>query len=128
MILLSTWLLSLNFHLIEIKFLFYKSGYPISPIFFFLVLCFIFINPLKMFYRKARIEFAKTNFYILLALIFKVRYKDFFLADIYCSFTSSFQDLFFIICFYSNSYWRTSDYYPCSYIIYINPIPFLSSI
>ncbi len=70
----------------------------------FLVLA--MLNPFKLFYRDLRFEVLQTSFNTLISPFGPVRFKDFFLADIFTSLVKPFVDWYIIACFFSTDAWK----------------------
>jgi len=71
-----------------------------------ILLIFILINPLDVMYRKFRMEVIVTMFYIFASPFTPVRFKDFFLADIFCSIAKPLVDIYIVGCFLGGGYWQ----------------------
>jgi hypothetical protein len=60
-----------------------------------------------MLYREFRFEVIYALFNTVIAPFGKVRFKDFFLADIFCSLVKPFLDCYIITCFFSTDKWKS---------------------
>ena len=105
--LMAIWLISFNIFLVA----FYLDFYPyIHPFAFVIFLVLFVINPLPIFYHKARWWLVKRLFRVFLAPFYPVEFADFWLGDQLCSLELVFFDMEFFFCFYINeSNWSTSD-------------------
>ena len=122
LILLSIWLFTLILQLTIMKHEILGVHASLFPLILFCLFGFFLISPFQLFYRKARIELIFTIWNILIAPLGVVRFKDFFLADIFCSLVKPFQDLIYVICFFTSISWINNSYSSCKYNIILIPL------
>ena len=70
----------------------------------FLLLC---IMPIHCFYLRARKQVAKSLWETLISPFGRVKFRDFFLADIITSMTGPIQHMFIIACYYKEGHFKT---------------------
>ncbi|KAF4449834.1 hypothetical protein F53441_7029 [Fusarium austroafricanum] len=76
--------------------------YPVVLIFFTAVILFF---PAPAIFYKSRRWFAYSHWRLLLAGLYPVEFRDFFLGDIYCSLTYATANIELFFCLYAN-YWQ----------------------
>ncbi|KAJ4255448.1 Xenotropic and polytropic retrovirus receptor 1 [Fusarium torreyae] len=76
--------------------------YPVILIFFTVVILFF---PAPTILHRSRRWFAYSHWRLLLAGLYPVEFRDFFLGDIYCSLTYSTANIELFFCLYAN-YWQ----------------------
>ena len=72
----------------------------------------IFVLPLDYFYQVFRMELLFTLFNVCFSPITPVRFKDFFLADVFCSLVKPFNDIYIVTCLLSSYYWYSYSELP----------------
>ena len=105
LLILYVWLLCFFLQIITYKYDFVATHSGIFTFVMFITLTFIFISPFRFLYRGARVEVIRTMWNIICSPITEVRFKDFFLADIFCSMVKPFQDMTICACFFSSDAW-----------------------
>ena len=95
--LMVIWFLSFNIFFLSSHFHIYPF---VQPLVFDLFLILFLINPLPIFYKRARMWFLKKLCRVFLSPFFHVGFVDFWLGDQLCSLELVFFDLEFFICFY----------------------------
>jgi hypothetical protein len=73
------------------------------------------INPFRIMYKEFRMALLTSCFYTFIAPFGKVRFRDFFLADIFCSLVKPFIDLYVLGCFFTTDSWKKYDLVPEEY-------------
>ncbi|PNP84665.1 hypothetical protein FNYG_02294 [Fusarium nygamai] len=76
--------------------------YPVILIFFTIIILFF---PAPTLFYKSRRWFAYSHWRLLLAGLYPVEFRDFFLGDIYCSLTYATANIELFFCLYAN-YWQ----------------------
>ncbi|KAL8933055.1 MAG: hypothetical protein Q9216_006543 [Gyalolechia sp. 2 TL-2023] len=76
------------------------------PVVLVVLSAFVLFNPLPILYHKSREWWAFSNFRLLLAGIYPVEFRDFFLGDMYCSQTYAMGNLELFFCLYAR-HWST---------------------
>ncbi|PGH16309.1 hypothetical protein AJ79_01851 [Helicocarpus griseus UAMH5409] len=68
-----------------------------------ITVCILFL-PLRVIYHRTRRWWAYSNWRLLLAGLYPVEFRDFFLGDMYCSQTYAMSNISLIFCLYSNGW------------------------
>lgn len=76
------------------------------PVVLIIISAFVLFVPLPILYHKAREWWAFSNFRLLLAGIYPVEFRDFFLGDMYCSQIYAMGNLELFFCLYAH-HWDT---------------------
>ena len=64
----------------------------------------IIFAPFPILYHKSRLWLAQSNFRLLLAGLFSVEFRDFFLGDMFCSLTYSLGNIEIFFCLYAHDW------------------------
>ncbi|KAJ5795153.1 SPX N-terminal [Penicillium paradoxum] len=91
-----------------LNFSWYNDMYIYWPVVLIGLTVFIVFLPARVLYHRSRKWFAFSNWRLLLAGIYPVEFRDFFLGDMYCSQTYAMGNIELFFCLYA-SYW---DYPP----------------
>ena len=105
LLILYLWLICFFLQIITYKYEFLPTHSSIFTYVLYIALTFLFISPFRFIYRGARVEVIRTMWNIIISPISEVRFKDFFLADIFCSMVKPFQDMSIAMCFFSSNSW-----------------------
>lgn len=93
-------ILWLNFALFDVS----HTMYQYWPILLVAVTTFVIFMPFRVLYSHARKWFIYSNFRLLLAGLFPVEFRDFFLGDMYCSETYTMSQLEVFFCLYAHNF------------------------
>ncbi|KAJ5517908.1 SPX N-terminal [Penicillium expansum] len=91
-----------------LNFSWYNHMYIYWPVVLIVLTIIIVFLPARVLYHRSRKWFAFSNWRLLLAGIYPVEFRDFFLGDMYCSQTYAMGNIELFFCLYA-SYW---DYPP----------------
>ena len=81
-----------------------------------IILFLLMINPLHCFYRRARWALWDVIWQIIISPFGKVRFRDFFLADIFTSLVKPFQDMGYSACFFGTTAWIDNHDPQCGWL------------
>lgn len=93
-------ILWLNFALFDVS----HTMYQYWPILLISITVFVIFMPFRVLYSHARRWFIYSNFRLLLAGLFPVEFRDFFLGDMYCSETYTMSQLEIFFCLYVHNF------------------------
>jgi len=116
LIILHIWLFCFFLQIIAFKLSFASINSSLFAYFLFISLTVIYISPLRYIYRGARVEMLRTMWHIIISPIREVRFKDFFLADVFCSLVKPFQDLTTTLCLFTSSSWISNTKPQCPWL------------
>ncbi|KAL9594994.1 MAG: hypothetical protein Q9219_006722 [cf. Caloplaca sp. 3 TL-2023] len=79
------------------------------PVVLVVISAFVLFSPFPILYHKSREWWAYSNYRLLLAGIYPVEFRDFFLGDMYCSQTYAMGNLELFFCLYANHWNKPSQ-------------------
>lgn len=83
----------------------YHAVHLYWPVMLIAITLTILVFPFRILYYHARIWFGYSNFRLLLAGLYPVEFRDFYLGDMYCSQTYAMGQIELFFCLYAND-WR----------------------
>jgi xenotropic and polytropic retrovirus receptor 1 len=110
------WLVCLFLQYLEVKYNYLDTKASIFTLIMILIFFCILLCPYQVFYKRARMELLVTMMNIFGSPFTCVRFKDFFLADIFTSLVKPFQDIVIGACFFSNKHWLENTEASCSWL------------
>ena len=116
LLILYIWLLCFFLQIVTFKYDFIQSHSSFFTYVLFITLNVLYISPFRFVYRGARVEMIRTMWNIVISPISEVRFKDFFLADIFCSMVKPFQDITTTLCFFTSEAWIDNTDAKCSWL------------
>jgi len=116
LIILYIWLFCFFLQIITYKYVFISTHSSIFTYVLFISLCGLYISPFRSVYRGARIEMMRTMWHIFISPFSDVSFKDFFLADIFCSLVKPFQDITTTLCFFTTMSWIDDTDASCDWL------------
>ncbi len=129
LLILYIWLLCFFLQIVTFKYSFLPTHSSIFTYILFISLTFLAISPFRWVYRGARVEFIRVVWHILTSPFNVVDFKDFFLADVFCSLIKPFQDIAMTACYFTSNSWIDNVEAQCSWlktaVIFGNIMPFL---
>eukprot|EP00826_Nyctotherus_ovalis_P032317 TRINITY_DN2604_c0_g3_i1.p1 TRINITY_DN2604_c0_g3~~TRINITY_DN2604_c0_g3_i1.p1 ORF type:complete len:472 (-),score=79.64 TRINITY_DN2604_c0_g3_i1:139-1554(-) len=129
LLILLIWLLCAFMQLVTYKFNTLGTQSSIFAFSLFIVLNIVLISPFKALYSGARGELISVIWNIFASPLSPVRFKDFFLADIFTSLVKPFQDMTTGFCFFTSPAWVYNGEPKCSWLqtalIITSLLPFL---
>jgi len=99
--------------IVKIKLDIFSFEFPVFSLILFIGIFFILIMPFRVFYRSIRYSILQAAWEIVIAPFGKLRFRHFFLADIFCSLVKPFQDVYNSICYYSSEDWHLHSLESC---------------
>eukprot|EP00347_Sterkiella_histriomuscorum_P000531 403375494 len=93
--------------IVKMQFVFDRAiaAFTLAVTCFFVLIC---LQPFSFFYRRGRVSLLRTVWNIIISPFGLVRFRHFFLADIFCSMVVPFRDLGYITCFFFQGEWLNS--------------------
>ena len=82
------------------------AAFTMAVLLIFIILC---AMPFHLFYSTARKEFVITLWEVVKAPFGIVRFKEFLVADIITSFVNPMKDIGYVVCFFTQGFWKTSE-------------------
>eukprot|EP00826_Nyctotherus_ovalis_P020850 TRINITY_DN1661_c0_g1_i4.p1 TRINITY_DN1661_c0_g1~~TRINITY_DN1661_c0_g1_i4.p1 ORF type:complete len:407 (+),score=83.12 TRINITY_DN1661_c0_g1_i4:871-2091(+) len=116
LLILYIWLFCFFLQILAFKYNFISTHSSVFTYSLFIILTVIYISPFRFTYRGARVEMLRTMWHIMISPLSEVRFKDFFLADIFCSLVKPFQDLTTTLCLFTSSAWIRNTSPQCSWL------------
>eukprot|EP01022_Parablepharisma_sp_SALTPOND_P004520 TRINITY_DN120435_c3_g1_i1.p1 TRINITY_DN120435_c3_g1~~TRINITY_DN120435_c3_g1_i1.p1 ORF type:complete len:700 (+),score=58.28 TRINITY_DN120435_c3_g1_i1:6770-8869(+) len=113
---LYIWLLCFFLQILTFKYEFIATHSAVFAFTLFIALTVLYISPFRFVYRGARVEMIRTMWNIIISPISEVRFKDFFLADIFCSMVKPFQDMVTTFCFFTSESWVNNTDAHCPWL------------